>query len=386
MVDYLAGGFDAVSRFNGGSNAGHTVVIGDRKHTFHLVPSGALKGKQLLIGAAVAVDPVVLREELALLPDDVRRRLMVDGRSTLVSPLEKEFDRVLEELRGDSPLGTTRRGIGPAYAVRALRLAPRVSDIVAGFDFEPLVRFYGRLGVDPAALPAWGADSKALLSPMVGDVGGRIAEIAEEGGSVLFEGSQGTLLDLLHGSYPYVTGTHTASSYIPAALGIAPTLAGVPLGVTKCYTTRVGEGPFPTEIAGPQAGELRELGREYGATTGRPRRVGWLDLVALRHAIGLNGAREVAVTKLDVLSRLRDFKVCVAYRHQGSETRDFQSSLGHLGEVEPVYETPFRMHGAKFDGALPAEGKRFVDYLESELKVKVSMVSHGEERSKTIEL
>ena len=184
----------------------------------------------------------------------------MDGRSTLVSPLEKEFDRVLEELRGASALGTTRRGVGPTYAVRALRLAPRVSDIVAGFDLEPLVRFYGMLGVDAAGLPRWGADSKALLSPMVGDVGGRIAKIAEEGGSVLFEGSQGTLLDLLHGSYPYVTGTHTASSYIPAALGIDPALAGAPLGVTKCYTTRVGGGPFPTEISGPLAESLRELG------------------------------------------------------------------------------------------------------------------------------
>ena len=316
----------------------------------------------------------------------MRRRLVVDGRSTLVSPLEKEFDRVLEELRGGSALGTTRRGVGPTYAVRALRLAPRVSDVVAGFDLEPLVRFYGMLGVDAAGLPGWGADSKALLSPMVGDVGGRITKIAEEGGSVLFEGSQGTLLDLLHGSYPYVTGTHTASSYIPAALGIDPALAGAPLGVTKCYTTRVGGGPFPTEISGPLAESLRELGREYGATTGRPRRVGWLDLVALRYAIRLNGAREVAVTKLDVLSQLRDLKLCVAYRHHGSETTDFQSALGHLGEVEPVYETPFQMHGAKFDGGLPGEGKRFVDHLEKELKVKVSMVSHGEERSKTIEL
>ena len=386
IVDYLAGGFDAVSRFNGGSNAGHTVVIGGERHTFHLVPSGALMGKELLVGAGVAVDPVVLSEELALLPDQVRRRLLVDGRASLVSPLEKEFDRFLEELRGASAIGTTRRGIGPSYAMRALRLSPRVSDVVAGFDFEPLSRFYGKLGVDTGSLAGWADDSKKLLSPLAGDVSGRIAAVTEKGGAVLFETSQGTLLDLLHGSYPYVTGTHTAASYIPAALGIPPDMAGSSLGVTKCYTTRVGGGPFPTEITGPLAESLRGLGNEYGATTGRPRRVGWLDLVALRYTLKLNGSKEVAVSKLDVLSQLRDLKVCVAYRREGSETGDFQAALGHLGDVEPVYETPFQMHGARFDGGLPAEGRRFVDYLERELRVKVSIVSHGEERDQTIQL
>ena len=386
VVDYLAGGFDAVARFSGGSNAGHTVVIGAEKHTFHLVPSGALKGKDLLIGAGVVVAPVVLGEELALLPDEVRRRLSVDGRCSLVSPLEKEFDRLLEELRGASSIGTTRRGIGPSYAVRALRLSPRVSDIVSGFDFEPLSRFYAKLGMDAAGLPGWAEDSKRLLSPLAGNVSERIEAIAARGGRVLFESSQGTLLDLLHGSYPYVTGTHTAASYIPAAAGIDPSLAGESLGVTKCYTTRVGGGPFPTEITGPLAEDLRGLGSEYGATTGRPRRVGWLDLVALKYAIRLNGSKAIAVSKLDVLSQVRELKVCVAYRHGGSETTDFQSSLNRLGEVEPVYETPFLIHGAKFDAGLPPEGRRFVDYLERELGVKVTLVSHGEERSKTIEL
>ena len=158
------------------------------------------------------------------------------------------------------------------------------------------------------------------------------------------------------------------------------------MGVTKCYTTRVGGGPFPTEITGALADELRGLGKEYGATTGRPRRVGWLDLVALGNAIRLNGAKEIVVSKLDVLSQIRDLKVCVAYRHLGSESTNFQSSLPHLSEVEAVYETPFAIHGAKFEGALPAEGRKFVDYLESRLGVKVALVSYGEERSRTIEL
>jgi adenylosuccinate synthase len=375
-----------VARYNGGSNAGHTVVIGQRKHTFHLIPSAALKGKELLIGAGVVLDPVVLAEELALLPEEVRKRLMVDGRCSLVSPADKELDAVLERMRGDSAIGTTRRGIGPSYALRSLRLSPRVSDLLAGFDFGTMNTFYRKLDVDPAGLLSWAEDSKKLLGGLVGDAARRVTEVTEEGGSVLFEGSQGTLLDLLHGSYPYVTSTHTTAAYVPAALGISPSIAGKPLGVTKCYTTRVGGGPFPTEAKGDMSERIRSLGNEYGATTGRPRRVGWLDLVALRYAVGINGAKEVAVSKLDVLAHLKEFRVCVAYKFQGSESTDFQVSVGHLGEVEPVYGASFSLQGAKFSDGLPVEAKRFVEYLETELKVAVVLVSHGEERMNTIEL
>jgi len=224
------------------------------------------------------------------------------------------------------------------------------------------------------------------LKGLLGNVGERVTSITEKGGSVLFEGSQGSLLDLIHGSYPYVTSTHTTASYVPAALGISPGNAGRPLGVTKCYATRVGGGPFPTEMTGPLADEVRGLGNEFGATTGRPRRVGWIDLVALRYTVRLNGVSEIAVTKVDVLSRVKEFKVCVAYRHLGEETADFQASLGHLPEVEPVYESPFLLHGASYEGGLPKEGRLFIEYLQDELRVPVKLVSHGEERTKTIEL
>jgi adenylosuccinate synthase len=362
------------------------VVIVGRKHTFHLIPSGALKGKELLIGAGVVVDPVVLGDELSLLPDDVRHRLVVDGRCSLVSPMDKQLDAVLEEMKGSSAVGTTKRGIGPAYATRALRLSPRVSDLIRGFDFGALARFYEKLSVDPAGLISWSEDSKRLLGGLMGSASARIIEIVERGGSVLFEGSQGTLLDLIHGSYPFVTGTHTTASYIPASLGIPPSAAGEPLGVMKCYATRVGGGPFPTEVTGPVAENIRSLGNEYGATTGRPRRVGWLDLVALRYSIALNGAEKIAVSKLDVLSQVKEFKACVAYSYHGSETADFERSLDHLEDVEPVYESPLSLHGSRYDSGLPEEGKKLVDYLEKELRVTVSLVSHGEERSKTIEL
>ncbi|HUI24395.1 MAG TPA: adenylosuccinate synthetase [Nitrososphaerales archaeon] len=386
VVDYLAGGFDAVARYSGGSNAGHTVVIGTSKHTFHLLPSGALKGKELLIGAGVVVDPVTLKEELALLPDDARGHLTVDARCSLVSPQDKELDGVLEEMRGATPIGTTKRGIGPSYALRALRLSPRVSDLVGEFNFASLSGFYQRLSIDPAGLVAWADESRKLLVEIMGDVGKRVVEIDEKGGSVLFEGSQGTLLDLLHGSYPYVTSTHTTASYIPVGLGIPPSLAGKSLGVAKAYTTRVGSGPFPTEIKGDLAERIRSVGNEYGATTGRPRRVGWLDLVALKYAVKLNGASELAVSKVDVLSRVGEFRVCVAYRRDGSDVSDFQRAQNHLGQVEPVYESPFPLHDLSFTHGFPRDGKKLVDYLEDQLKTRVRLVSYGEERSMTVEL
>jgi adenylosuccinate synthase len=386
IVDYLAGGFDAVARFNGGSNAGHTVVIGSRRHTFHLLPSGALKGKELLIGAGVVVDPVILEEELALLPDEVKGHLTVDARCSLVSSQDKELDGVLEGMRGSAPIGTTKRGIGPSYALRALRLSPRVSDLVGEFDFTPLSGFYQRLAVDPAGLKAWAGESRRVLAGLVGDVGSRVVEIDEGGGSVLFEGSQGTLLDLLHGSYPYVTSTHTTAGYLPAGLGIPPSLAGRSLGVAKAYTTRVGGGPFPTEIGGALAERLRSVGNEYGATTGRPRRVGWLDLVALKYAVKLNGASELAISKVDVLSRLGEFRVCVAYSQDGSETSEFQRALSRLGQVKPVYETPFPVGDLSFARGPTQDGRKLIDYLEEQLKTKVRLVSYGEERSMTVEL
>jgi adenylosuccinate synthase len=386
VVDFLAGDYDAVVRFNGGSNAGHTVVLGGRRHTFHLIPSGALKGKDLLVGPGVAVDPVVLSEELSLLPSEVRQKLLVDGRCCLVTPQDKELDVALEEMRGPSAIGTTRRGIGPAYALRTLRLSPRVSDLSGAFEYGPLRAFYEKFGLETAGLLGWAEDSRALLTGLTGDVSAKVSSITDSGGSVLFETSQGTLLDLLHGSYPYVTGTHTVSTYVAASLGIPTSYGGETMGVMKCYTTRVGEGPFPTEEKGPIGETIRSLGNEYGATTGRPRRVGWLDLVALRYAIRINGVKTLAVSKVDVLSKVKDFKVCVAYREGGTETTDFQASLGRLGDLDPVYESPFSLNGADFARGLPSEGKKLVKYIEDSLGVNVSLLSHGEERSRTIEL
>jgi len=385
IVDYLAGDYDAVARFNGGSNAGHTVVIGKARYTFHLVPSGALKRKRLLIGPGVALDPGILAEELELLGTHrIRTNLMIDGRCTLVSPMEKRLDEFFEGLRGPLSLGTTKRGIGPSYAMRALRLTPRAGDLFTGFDARPVTKYYESFGLKSGEFKAWLRRSTEVLDGMLGDVGSEVDRISERGGSVLFEGSQGALLDILHGSYPYVTSTQTVAGFVPASLGVKASRMGKVLGVVKCYTTRVGEGPFPSEVKGVLGRKMREAGREYGATTGRPRRVGWLDLVALKYAIRINGAEEVALTKVDVPAGLKHFKVCVAYSLDGSEITDFQRAQGHLDEVVPVYEEPGDLFGSSFGDGVPAQVKRLVRYLERSLRVKVGIISYGEERSRTI--
>lgn len=387
LVDFLTDRYDAVVRYNGGSNAGHTVVFARRRHTFHLVPSGALKGGRLIIGAGVALDPEVLSEELGLLKGQgVKVNLLVDGRCTLVSPLEKHLDALIEEARGSSALGTTRRGIGPSYAMRAFRLAPRAVDLFSDFDMNATRKFCAMLGVSSPGLDTWIAGARRVLKGRLGDAGAAVREVNEGGGGVLFEGSQGTLLDLLHGSYPFVTSSHTLASYIPASLGIPNSRVGRVVGVTKCYATRVGGGPFPSEIKGRLGERLREAGNEYGATTGRPRRVGWLDFVALKYSIGLNDAHEIAVTKVDVLSKFKEFKVCVAYSIDGSETTNFQQSLAHLGRAEPIYETPFSLYDTGFGSRSSPKLRELIDFLEESLRVRVRLVSYGEERSKTIEL
>jgi adenylosuccinate synthase len=321
-----------------------------------------------------------------MLPEGVGSRLVVDGRCSLVSPMEKLLDKYIEALRGGAPIGTTGRGIGPTYAMHALRLSPRLVDVMDGFDFTPLLRFYAKLGIEDAGLEGWAEKTRETMKGLVGDVGGEVDKVRDSGGRVLFEASQGTLLDSVHGTYPYVTSTHTVSTSIASSVGVGPDAAGDALGVTKCYTTRVGGGPFPTEVAGPLGDKIREIGKEYGATTGRPRRVGWLDIVALKYAVRLNGVKRVALTKVDVLSKVGEFKVCVAYRIDGSETTDFLAAVRGLRRAEPVYASPADLRGAEYGPELPRAGKNLVRYIEQELGVEVGFVSYGEERSQTIEL
>ncbi len=388
IVDYHAGRFDGVARYNGGSNAGHTIVLGNRTYVFHLLPSGLLKGKKLFIGPGVVLDPVMLKEELDLAQKEgIKLDLMIDGRCTIVSPLEREMDAIIEKARGSKALGTTRRGIGPAYAMRALRVIPRAMDLLSGtFDLASAKALYSLFTKEIPDLTRWIESAREVLRGRIGDVGAAILELNASGRSVIFEGAQGVLLDLIHGTYPYVTGAHTLASYVPASLGIPAKSEGKVLGVAKAYTTRVGSGPFPTEISGRVADSIREIGKEYGATTGRPRRIGWFDLVAMKYAVRLNGVDEIALTKLDILTKVGEMKVCVAYRQNGHEIKEFSSALPFIDNVIPVYEDLQSFLGLELTRAkLPRAVDAFVEYLERELKVKVSLVSIGEERTATVE-
>ncbi len=388
IVDYHAGRFDGVARYNGGSNAGHTIVLGNRTYVFHLLPSGLLKGKRLFIGPGVVLDPITLSEELDLAKKEgIKLDLTIDGRCTLVSPLETELDAIIEKARGSKALGTTRRGIGPAYAMRALRVIPRAMDLASGsFDLASAKAIYSLFTKDVPDLTGWLKSASEVIRGRLGDVGASILEMNEGGKSVIFEGAQGVLLDLIHGTYPYVTGAHTLASYVPASLGIPAKSEGKVLGVAKAYTTRVGSGPFPTEITGRVADSIREIGKEYGATTGRPRRIGWFDLVAMKYAVRLNGVDEIALTKLDILTKVGEMKVCVAYKLDGREVTEFSSALPFIDRVTPVYEDLQSFLGLELTRAkLPRAVDAFVQHLERELKVKVSLVSIGEERTATVE-
>jgi len=387
IVDFYADRFEAVVRYNGGSNAGHTIVIGGRTFVFHLLPSGFLKKKKLLIGPGVALDPLTLREELGLvLKEGGEADLTIDERCTLVTPWEKEMDSFIEGLRGNDPLGTTKRGIGPSYAMRALRLVPRAGDMVNGnFDTKSVTAFYQNFMRNLPDLGSWKEEAGKVLEGRLGDVGQEIMDLNDSGRSVLFEGAQGVLLDLVFGTYPYVTGAHTIANYVPAGLGIPNTSLGDVMGVAKAYTTRVGSGPFPTEMDDETGEMLRREGKEYGATTGRPRRIGWLDLVGLKYAVKLDGVSELALTKLDILTKVKQMKVCVAYSIDGKETSSFSRAIPNLGRVKPVYQEMPSFYGVELGGeALPRVAEGLVDYLEDELKVKVTLVSTGEERSATL--
>jgi adenylosuccinate synthase len=386
IVDYYADRFHSVVRYNGGSNAGHTIVIGKKTYVFHLLPSGLLKDKRLLIGPGVAVDPQTLKEEVEMIKKEGHKpNLLVDGRCTVVTPLEKEMDSFIEELRGDGAIGTTKRGIGPSYAMRALRLTPRAGDLARGtFDLHPAIKFYRTFMKNLPPTDEWLISARDALHGLVGDVGEDIMESNEKGQSVLFEGAQGVLLDLLHGTYPYVTGTQTLASYVPPSLGIPTKALGDVMGVAKAYATRVGGGPFPTEIHGKLEELIRQTGREYGATTGRPRRVGWLDLVALKYAVRMNGVNTLALTKLDILTKLKEFKVCTHYEIDGMQTDEFSRALPVLDSVKPVYLDLPSLYGAELTTKqLHRQVEKFVEYLEEEMKVSVSIVSMGEERTAT---
>lgn len=403
VVDFLAEWADLVVRYNGGSNAGHTVVAEGLKYKFHLVPSGAARGKRCVIGAGVAFDPEVFMEEVKELRDKGRNvNVLVSLKATLLLPYHKELDA---SLTGES-LGTTKRGIGPAYQDKMARVTGlRVKDLMAEDFPEKLKRVLELKEADLRRARVIKGDLKdyyeellsraevwrEFLRPFLGEDHIEVNEAIAEGKFVIFEGAQGTMLDVDHGTYPFVTSSNAVAGGACTGVGVSPLAIDAVLGVCKAYTSRVGAGPFPTELFGSQAEYIRERGGEYGTTTGRPRRVGWLDIPMLRYSALVNGVGYLALRKLDVLSGMRSIKVAVAYEIDGEERKVAPPFADEMSKAKPIYvelegweELDWREIVRKGWESLPEEMKAYIEFLERELNVKTVMVGLGPEREMTL--
>jgi adenylosuccinate synthase len=402
-TDLLASQSDLVVRYQGGNNAGHTVVAGGRLLKLHLVPSGILYPHVTpVIADGVVVDPRVLLEELdALRAAGIdTRRLRVSGNAHLVMPYHRELDRLTERYLGRHRLGTTGRGIGPAYADKAARIGLRVQDLTDPRIFreklelalkeknQVLTKVYNRLPMDGEEVAREYLAYGQRLAPHIEDTSALLYRALREGKRVLLEGAQGTLLDLDHGTYPFVTSSNPVAGGALTGAGLGPGEVDRVIGVTKAYLTRVGSGPFPTEDTGPVGAHLAERGREVGTTTGRPRRCGWFDAVLLRYAARVNGLTELFLTKLDVLSGLPTVRVCVAYRFDGQRFEDFPPHQSIFHRAEPLYEelegwTEDLSSVSDYD-RLPPAARRYVERVEELGGVPVRHVSVGPEREQTL--
>lgn len=405
FVDLLSQEIDYVVRFQGGNNAGHTVIVDGKKSALHLVPSGILhEGKICLIGNGVVLDPSVFIQELDTLiaqgVDVSPSRLKVSAKTHLIMPYHKVLDQAREKRLADGKIGTTGRGIGPCYEDKVARVGVRASDL-ADPDLlrskievalrEKNVLFSALYGLEPLTVDAVFNEVMAVASrlvPYLTDVSSELEEAWAAGKSVLFEGAQGIHLDIDHGTYPYVTSSNTVSGNAAAGSGIGPNRLDRIIGILKAYTTRVGEGPFPTELHDATGDLLRSNGGEFGVTTGRPRRCGWQDIVVLRESVRLNGLTDIALTKLDVLSGFEEIRLCVAYDYKGRRIQYPPQEGGALEHVTPVYES---MPGWKEDlsacrtwDELPAAARAYIERLEQLSGVPVSMVSVGPDRNQTI--
>ena len=407
LVDILTEFAHVIVRFQGGSNAGHTVVVGDKKFIFHQLPSGILhEHKRCVIGSGVVIDPQTLIEEI----EEIKgkgffksdKALLISEEAHIIMPYHKRVDLAREKKRGANKIGTTGRGIGPAYENKMSRMGIRLIDLVEEEIFkEKLERnleeqnFYliNRLQDEGFSFQEIYDQYRALgekISRYMANTSLIINQEMEEGKDVLFEGAQGALLDVDHGTYPYVTSSNTVAGSACVGSGVGPVKIDKVVGITKAYTTRVGGGPFPAELKDEVGNHLREKGAEYGATTGRPRRCGWFDAVVVRHSSRINGLTDLAVTKLDVLGGLEKIKICTAYKYKGKKIREFPASLKVQEECELVYE---EVNGWKEDismvkdiNDLPSNAQRYLKIIEQLVGVETCMISLGDERSQTMML
>jgi adenylosuccinate synthase len=403
VVDYLASSFAYTARYAGGHNAGHTVMYNNHRYVLQLIPSGILRpGKKAVIGTGTVVDPAALVGEVENLKRsgiDVRGRLFLSNRAHVIFPYHREMDRAAEAARGAAKIGTTSRGIGPAYEDKASRRGLRVCDLLDAEHFAeklaPVIAEKNMISeatfghaLETAGLAEQYLELSAHLRGLVADTSVLLNEALNAGESVLFEGAQGTMLDIDHGTYPYVTSSNATSGGVTTGLGVAPTrLTGV-VGVTKAYTTRVGSGPFPTEMVDLDAQEVRTRGNEFGAVTGRPRRCGWLDLVVLRYAKMLSGIDSLVVTKLDVFDQQTEIQVCTGYRHKGQRLKEMPPDVETLAQIEPEYQTlpgwQKPTPGIRDVKDLPTAAREYLNFISDQLQVEIGMISTGPEREATI--
>jgi adenylosuccinate synthase len=404
IVDLLTPAFDAVARYQGGHNAGHTVYVRGKKIVLHLIPSGILHpGKLCLIGNGLVVSPLAFLKEISDLAGlDVvvePSRLAVSRNAHMIMPWHPLLERISEESRGEKKIGTTCRGIGPAYEDKAARWGVRAGDLL-----EPQVlrdkimdnvaaknRVFQAFGLpNLEAQPivdeysAWGAQ----MAPYIRDVSDLLHSLMKDGKSVLFEGAQGALLDIDHGTYPYVTSSNSTAGGACTGLGVGPKAVHSVLGITKAYTTRVGGGPFPTELLDERGKRIAARGDEFGATTGRPRRCGWFDAVAVRYTCRINGVDRIALTKPDVLEEFSEVLVCTGYRYKGEVLKAFPTEPWILEKVTPVWRTlpgwRDSVHGASDAAGLPRSFKDYVHLVEDLVETRVAIISTGVEREETV--
>jgi adenylosuccinate synthase len=404
IVDLLSRDADVVVRFQGGHNAGHTLVIDGEKTVLHLIPAGILQpGVECLIGNGVVLSLKALKEEIEELQDkgvEVRSRIGISPACAIIMPYHEKLDKAREQAKGDRAIGTTCRGIGPAYEDKVARRGLRTTDLLdpkvleekleAVLDYHNFVLGH-RFGVEPFPVESVVEEAAALgeyFAPMVKDVSSRVFRLRRDGKRIMFEGAQGSLLDIDHGTYPFVTSSNTTVGGVCTGAGIGPNAIDYVLGITKAYTTRVGAGPFPTELFDEDGERLARRGDEFGATTGRPRRCGWLDAVALRRMVQLNGVTGLCVTKLDVLDGFSEISVCTSYLLDGKRLDSPPLDAGQWAALKPVYESfpgwQEASRGATELGQLPANARNYLQVMEDLIGIPIHMVSTGPDRSENI--
>ncbi|OZC02760.1 adenylosuccinate synthase [Rubricoccus marinus] len=405
VVDLIAPEVDIVARYQGGANAGHTIKWEDKTFVLHLIPSGIFhEGTECVIGNGVVIDPVALMAEIRqveALGFQVEGRLHISHTAHVIMPYHKRLDQAKEKYRDAGAIGTTGRGIGPAYVDKFARNGIRVVDLLDKDTLRAklesaleekndlLAKVYGAERIDVDEMVNEYVDFDRRIDPFVTDTTALLHRALADGKRILAEGAQGSLLDVDHGTYPFVTSSHPTAGGCCTGLGVPPTSVDRVIGIVKAYSTRVGNGPFPTELEDETGEQLRATGQEFGATTGRPRRCGWLDLVALSYATRVNGFTDLAVTKLDVLAGIDELKVCTAYKIGDKITDRFPLDLDTLDRVEPVYETLpgfGSIDAASTMDALPQEARDYLQFIEDRLGVRISTVGTGPKRSETIEV